>query len=240
MPPEREPYARIVVGIVLLAILPPIAISHFGPDNWFVNLQNWQSGLGGYWGALFGLGAILFGALVNADLNRKRDDRLRDEETRGHAAALAAELRTTISICKAFVGASSEIAEAIATDIENELTDPHDTAAVVGIPTFPVIEVPIFRMICGQIGMFGPKIARQICLVFDRLAEYQRLERELDKTARTPEKMAHWLPVYISEVSKDAEFSEYMETVLIAYAESGKAAALIALEQISKKHGYTR
>src|SRR5687767_2706926 len=43
-------------------------------------------------GAGIGLIALLLGALFNAHLNRRRDDRLRHEERRGVATALRAEL----------------------------------------------------------------------------------------------------------------------------------------------------
>jgi len=43
-------------------------------------------------GSFFGLLALLFGALFNACLNRKRDDRLRREDQRAVATALRAEL----------------------------------------------------------------------------------------------------------------------------------------------------
>jgi hypothetical protein len=48
--------------------------------------------LGTLTGSLFGLLAILAGALVNAQLNRRRDDRLRMEEARSICGALAGEL----------------------------------------------------------------------------------------------------------------------------------------------------
>jgi hypothetical protein len=43
-------------------------------------------------GSFFGLVALLLGALFNAELNRRRDDRLRTEEQRAVATALKAEL----------------------------------------------------------------------------------------------------------------------------------------------------
>jgi hypothetical protein len=43
-------------------------------------------------GSFFGLIALLLGALFNAELNRRRDDRLRTEEQRAVATALKAEL----------------------------------------------------------------------------------------------------------------------------------------------------
>jgi hypothetical protein len=59
-------------------------------------LQTLQSGpasfLGSLTGSLVGLLALLLGALFNAHLNRRRDDRLRNEERRALAVALRTEL----------------------------------------------------------------------------------------------------------------------------------------------------
>jgi hypothetical protein len=49
--------------------------------------------IGSLTGSLVGLLAILAGALFNAHLNRRRDDRLRQEEVRAVAVALQSELR---------------------------------------------------------------------------------------------------------------------------------------------------
>jgi hypothetical protein len=59
-------------------------------------LQNLSGGaamfIGSLTGSALGLVALLVGALYNARLNRQRDDRLREVEARGLAAALRAEL----------------------------------------------------------------------------------------------------------------------------------------------------
>jgi hypothetical protein len=61
--------------------------------KWFGALPaSSASFLGTLTGSSFGLIALLLGALYNAHLNRKRDDRLRRTETRALAAALRAEL----------------------------------------------------------------------------------------------------------------------------------------------------
>jgi hypothetical protein len=54
--------------------------------------QGQASFLGTLIGSSIGLVALLLGALFNAHLNRRRDDRLRREEQRGVATALRAEL----------------------------------------------------------------------------------------------------------------------------------------------------
>lgn len=57
--------------------------------NWYAELKAWQIGLGAFGGLL----AILAGAFYNAELNRQRDRELRDEEARGLAMTLAANVR---------------------------------------------------------------------------------------------------------------------------------------------------
>ncbi len=57
--------------------------------NWYAELKAWQTGLGAFGGLL----AILAGAFYNAELNRQRDRELRDEEARGLATTLAANVR---------------------------------------------------------------------------------------------------------------------------------------------------
>lgn len=54
----------------------------------YEDLKSWQSGLG----SLFGLLAILLGALYNFRLNRKRDEKIRSDEANSVAAALYGEI----------------------------------------------------------------------------------------------------------------------------------------------------
>lgn len=60
-------------------------------------MWDWLAGLSGAQGAvvasLLGFGTLVAGALFNAELNRRRDDRLRRQEAKSLAAALLAELQ---------------------------------------------------------------------------------------------------------------------------------------------------
>jgi hypothetical protein len=71
----------------------PGYISNMKWWDWLGTLSQGQATfLGSLVGAFVGLLALLLGALFNAHLNRKRDDRLRAEERRSVGAALRAEL----------------------------------------------------------------------------------------------------------------------------------------------------
>lgn len=62
--------------------------------GWLANLpQGSASFVGSFTGSAVGLIAILLGALYNAHLNRKRDDRLREEDRIALASTLYAELQ---------------------------------------------------------------------------------------------------------------------------------------------------
>jgi hypothetical protein len=61
--------------------------------DWLQTLQPGPASfVGSLTGSLVGLLALLLGALFNAHLNRRRDDRLRNEDRRALAAALRTEL----------------------------------------------------------------------------------------------------------------------------------------------------
>lgn len=61
--------------------------------GWLESLEGGAANfIGSFTGAVVGLVAIVIGALFNAHLNRKRDDRLKKADARAIAAALKAEL----------------------------------------------------------------------------------------------------------------------------------------------------
>ena len=88
--------AAVAVLVFLTAALLVVFLGKFAQGAaWYGELKKWQTGLGAFAGLL----AILVGALYNAVLVRQRDDRLRDEERRALAAALAAELLVIRNQC---------------------------------------------------------------------------------------------------------------------------------------------
>jgi hypothetical protein len=62
--------------------------------HWLEELSGGAAGfVGSVTGSSLGLVALLIGAMVNAHLNRRRDDRLRRDQTRSFAVALKSELK---------------------------------------------------------------------------------------------------------------------------------------------------
>lgn len=83
------------MGIVVIAIV-TITVIAAALTNYWDALAAIPDSIAAFLGALsgagFGLLAILGGAFYNADLNRQRDDRLRNQQARAMAIALRAEL----------------------------------------------------------------------------------------------------------------------------------------------------
>lgn len=199
MKQEREPYARIVVGILTLAILPPMGVAYFGPDDWFINLQNWQSGIGAYWGALFGLGAILMGALYNAELNRARDDRLHEKEARALVSALQAEIMAVVIDITAINTAAVKTYE-IKGDVELSSVE---SRYVLEHQHFEVYEANV-----KLIGYLDPELTRKT-VRFYRLAMNHFLGCAINtvesSASEEGQKYADWLRTMGNELAQDLD-----------------------------------
>ena len=168
---EREPYFRIGVGILVLAIVPPIFIAQIEPGDWLTNLHNWQTGLGAFWGALFGLCAILVGALLNFDLNRKRDDRLKEQDARSLAAALLGEISAAYITCAAFVSAVNSRKEE---EYEKNWLDEKINGTNFG----PHVTTPVFQANCDRLGLLGKKLVTEIVITYSFLFDYGRIAKK--------------------------------------------------------------
>lgn len=112
-------------------------------------IQGLSAGGGAFLGSFLGLFAILLGALFNAWLNRRRDDRLREEERRTLAAALRAEILTFRSKIQARAGTIKKFA--MIKDHEFRFCD---------LPGFrdPIV----FRANADRIGLLGSATADRV------------------------------------------------------------------------------
>ena len=97
--------------------------------------------LGALAGAGGGLLAIILGALLNAELNRRRDDRLRREKTRALAVAISGELKHFATHCRVN-------ADALRTHGRPELPIYKLRALAIGDWT-------VFDAAAGEIGLLG-------------------------------------------------------------------------------------
>lgn len=89
----------------------------------YMELKGWQTAIG----SLFGLFALALAALLNFHLNRKRDDRLRNDEARSVMAALYGEIillrRDAASLARH--AARVETLGVACVKIDNEFLDTH-------------------------------------------------------------------------------------------------------------------
>jgi hypothetical protein len=103
--------------------------------------------LGTLTGSLFGLLAILAGALFNARLNRNRDNRLRDEEARALRTALIGEL--------------TGIRDAFKTTADSaESADPNSTDGFL-VPDI-AFSVRVMPLLLPKFGLLSSNLVRQV------------------------------------------------------------------------------
>ena len=115
--------------------LGPAAASTTAPDRWIDT-----PGGGATIGVLGGLVAIVAGALINASLARRRDDRIRSQDTRSIAAELAAEF---ISAGSALDNAAGKVAFVASDDF-----DQYDKVkSLIRRPEFPIYRASLGRMV---------------------------------------------------------------------------------------------
>lgn len=118
-----------------------------------------------FWGSVVGVGggltAILTGAFVNAALNRRRDNRLRDQEARAVAAALRGELASIrISIADllpVWKEGEREFREIISRLPDESSDSEHVNAAEYA--RLPPSHVPIFEANAPKLGLLGSNLA---------------------------------------------------------------------------------
>ena len=126
--------------------------------DWLATLpQGSASFVGTLAGSTLGLIALLLGALFNAHLNRKRDDRLRNEDRRTVAAALHAELS---SIEKTLLG-----------NAEHLIKKPPEEGAAFLVPDVTHSSF-IFKDMLPKIGLLDPAAIRKVIDAYILLGQY--------------------------------------------------------------------
>jgi len=126
--------------------------------DWLVNLPSGAASfVGTLAGSSFGLIALLVGALFNARLNRKRDDRIRDEEGRAIRTALKAEL--------------SGIYDSLIRNADMLEQDPPTGDFTVPDPTHGVRVMPVLLPKLGLLGEATIRMTLDVYVSLDQYAE---------------------------------------------------------------------
>lgn len=113
--------------------------------------------VGSLTGASIGLIAIVIGALFNAHLNRRRDDRLRKQDARASATALRAEL--------------SAINETLSRNIVHSQTSPPSSGQGYYVPDLSQA-IRVFPHVLPKIGLFDVETIRPVLDAYAILEQY--------------------------------------------------------------------
>ena len=131
----------------------------------YVELKGWQSGIG----AIIGFGGLVGGALFNAHLNRKRDERLRDDEAKAVASALYGEIalqRRSIA----------RMANAVAHRYVNHGVGKHRGDEPFDRHLLEQIALPALRLypaLAAKIGLLPAQLALEVVRFYARAEEAQ-------------------------------------------------------------------
>ncbi|MBA2933106.1 hypothetical protein HZF05_03245 [Sphingomonas sp. CGMCC 1.13654] len=112
----------------------------------YQELKGWQSGIG----SILGFGGLIAGALFNARLNRKRDNRLRDIEAITIALSLYGEiklLRENVAAIASGLGAWFIIRGAYGNDLPDHYRE-----------IYPVREPTLYNALASKLGMLNPDL----------------------------------------------------------------------------------
>lgn len=114
-----------------------------------------------FWGAAVGIAggltAIVLGALLNAFLNRLRDDRIRLTERQSIAAGLYAEIKS-----------AKHTIERQKNQLEQKETSPDNTKVQPSVP-----KIPIYEANCGNIGIIGSDVVIPIVIFYEGLMNWR-------------------------------------------------------------------
>ncbi len=186
-----------------------------------------------FWGAVVGVGggltAILIGALVNADLNRRRDDRLRDIEGRAVAAAIRGELASMkLFIVDRLPKWKEGEHEFNAVRIRQAgfpggIGAPIDASDFAKLPRF---HPTIFEANASRLGLLGSDLAGAVTVVYSNY----RVRGEIFK--QSLEMMPKDLPEHFAQQiewgKKFCKDSGDIERFLIEFEKTGRSASLAA------------
>ena len=186
-----------------------------------------------FWGAVVGVGggltAILIGALVNAGLNRRRDDRLRDTERRAVAAAIRGELASMKISIADLLPIWEEGERVFSTVRSQQASFPGGIGAPINANEYaqlPPSHASIFEANASRLGLLGSDLAGAVTIVYTNY----RVRSEVFK--QSFEIMAKDLPEHFAQQiewgKKFCEDCGDIERFLIEFEKTGRSASLAA------------
>ena len=186
-----------------------------------------------FWGAVVGVGgglaAILIGALVNADLNRRRDDQLRDKEARAVAAAIRGELAGIRLSVGDLLPIWKDGEEMYQEGNKAKVSLPGATSAPVDASEYarlPPFAATIFEANASRLGLLGSQLAGAITVIYTNY----RVRSEVFKEPM--ELMLRDMPDHFAQQinwgRKFCKDCESIERFLVEFENTGKSASLAA------------
>ena len=147
-------------------------------------IARYQTGLG----ALFGLIGLGFVAFLNAEINRRRDIRLRRQEIRGLCHALAAELTASAINC--------EVAAAVVTD---KIKGKKSLTTLEFIP-LPRPVTSIYEANLDKIGLLG-NMTREVVKTYEQFSRTRFYTDSMQEVLKTS------APLVAAQVNVDGHWS---------------------------------
>lgn len=152
-----------LIGIFFIIITVGWGWALLGADPRWQNEEFVGSAMGSATALLF----LLFGALYNAELNRRRDDRLKDQQARSMAAAIRSEISSLRVVTSSLFGVWEENREDIAKLIDNVSEEdglkPSDMAEY---GRLPIIHFSVFEANAGSLGLIGWQLAAAVSVIY--------------------------------------------------------------------------
>lgn len=137
----------------------------------YEELREWQAAIA----ALVAFGGLISAALYNAHLMRKRDDRLREQDTKAVARALGSE---TVAIT-AFVGARANRIREIINEKKRAGSPGDISFSVKGLADAVVLPVPrVYERCMERIGYMPPNTAKVVFEFYEHLAIANKVVKE--------------------------------------------------------------
>ncbi len=172
------------------------------------DLQAWQTGIGAIVG-LIGLGLI---ALLNAELNRRRDDRLRRDEARALAEALAAELESLKNTANRHIEELESLSD--------EASSAYEQPRVNLLEIMRLAQPIVFEGSATKLGLLGPNLA---AVVVQTYASFELVNKNIERQLRLYADLKftrRWIEVFGREVKVATEWADETISGLHSFASS--------------------